>query len=455
MSNKRGAGSGSGTGSAASAQSVSSVPRASRIPAGRFLVLRRTKFDKRSYFPMLELKPKVEPKTASVGPSKVIPSLDDAADSMSARASHMNRYRSVLASEDASVRRAASTSSPPTPKKESSPLIADDVARPHPLSHSALPSSSFRTPPPSPKQPQQIMDNTSGTSMVEAPTRPTFSPYDPTATPSFRHSSPRRPSDQPWRFPSPSHPLHYRAREITLSQLARDAGSPATKITPLVHSTPADLNSENLWSGTTPLSQLFPHGSKLHRPDSPSSMLQTPGLMKDSPGALFTKGELRSDDSPLTRNIRNYAERSHHADFGFGSYFSPAIRTYDPLKLSSDDLLALQSPWSGYDIRRRNGSPPISQWSSPVQRTCQPPNMKLIDPFLMHEAGASKRSIDDLDDLDDLSDLSSDDSGGDEAEVENTLEHQDALRLSSKHKSVEDIWSDLRPPTKRRKTYSA
>ena len=35
-----------------------------------------------------------------------------------------------------------------------------------------------------------------------------LSPYNPLITPSFRHSPPRLPSDQPWRFPSPSHLLH-------------------------------------------------------------------------------------------------------------------------------------------------------------------------------------------------------------------------------------------------------
>ena len=31
-----------------------------------------------------------------------------------------------------------------------------------------------------------------------------LSPYNPLTTPSFRHSPPRLPSDQPWRFPSPA-----------------------------------------------------------------------------------------------------------------------------------------------------------------------------------------------------------------------------------------------------------
>jgi len=52
------------------------------------------------------------------------------------------------------------------------------------------------------------------------------SPYNPLQTPSFRHSPPRLPSDQPWRFPSPSHPLHSNTRDISLTMLARPAPSP-------------------------------------------------------------------------------------------------------------------------------------------------------------------------------------------------------------------------------------
>ncbi|THH33499.1 hypothetical protein EUX98_g625 [Antrodiella citrinella] len=52
------------------------------------------------------------------------------------------------------------------------------------------------------------------------------SPYNPLLTPSFRHSPARLPSDQPWRFPSPSHPLHSDARELSLTMLMRAEASP-------------------------------------------------------------------------------------------------------------------------------------------------------------------------------------------------------------------------------------
>jgi hypothetical protein len=50
--------------------------------------------------------------------------------------------------------------------------------------------------------------------------------YDPLATPAYHNSPPRLPADQPWRFASPSHPLHARALELSLSMIAQDSGSP-------------------------------------------------------------------------------------------------------------------------------------------------------------------------------------------------------------------------------------
>lgn len=77
------------------------------------------------------------------------------------------------------------------------------------------------------------------------------SPYNPLQTPSFRHSPPRLPSDQPWRFPSPSHPLHSSNRDISLTMLARPAPSPiprATTSSPL-----ASLALQSSLSSSTPI----------------------------------------------------------------------------------------------------------------------------------------------------------------------------------------------------------
>ncbi|KAG7099313.1 hypothetical protein E1B28_001171 [Marasmius oreades] len=50
------------------------------------------------------------------------------------------------------------------------------------------------------------------------------SPYDPSLTPSFRHCSPRLPSEKPWRWDSPSNPLSS-ARNLSLSLLAGELGT--------------------------------------------------------------------------------------------------------------------------------------------------------------------------------------------------------------------------------------
>src|SRR6266478_702194 len=57
-----------------------------------------------------------------------------------------------------------------------------------------------------------------------------ISPYNPLTTPSFRHSPPRLPSDQPWRFPSPSHPLHITALDASLGMVTREQASPSRVI---------------------------------------------------------------------------------------------------------------------------------------------------------------------------------------------------------------------------------
>jgi hypothetical protein len=57
---------------------------------------------------------------------------------------------------------------------------------------------------------------------------PEASPYNPLATPAFRHSPPRLPSDQPWRFPSPTHPLHLGADKLTLCSAVRGDKTPST-----------------------------------------------------------------------------------------------------------------------------------------------------------------------------------------------------------------------------------
>jgi hypothetical protein len=64
------------------------------------------------------------------------------------------------------------------------------------------------------------------------------SPYNPLQTPSFRHSPPRLPSEQPWRFPSPSHPLHSNTRDMSLTMLTRPLETPVIKRLPTLGVSP-------------------------------------------------------------------------------------------------------------------------------------------------------------------------------------------------------------------------
>ncbi|KAL4071023.1 hypothetical protein J3A83DRAFT_4095032 [Scleroderma citrinum] len=144
-----------------------------------------------------------------------------------------------------------------------------------------------------------------------------LSPYDPTLTPSFRHSPPRLPSDQPWRFPSPSHPLHSKAREICLSMLIRGGASPAIKGYPTGDSSSPSAGSSSIIN--TPcsvvgrskalgdLGQTFVGGS------SPFIFRASPRQLfvdGQSPGPTFNRFDYRKslNDSPLSGGLRR---RSH------------------------------------------------------------------------------------------------------------------------------------------------
>lgn len=138
-----------------------------------------------------------------------------------------------------------------------------------------------------------------------------MSPYDPTLTPSFRHSPPRLPSDQPWRFPSPSHPLHSGAREFCLSMLARatpatkgcsviDSSSPSTGTTSVMN-TPCSTVFRGKTFGD--LSSIFTEGSSpiIFRP-SPRHLFSD----NRSPVPVFTRLDFRKrlNDSPLSGGLR-------------------------------------------------------------------------------------------------------------------------------------------------------
>ena len=101
-----------------------------------------------------------------------------------------------------------------------------DLSRP-PLSK----SNSRDSPTPPPNSPRSVSPEVTSPSHEASPSPPLpvipISPYNPLTTPSFRHSPPRLPSDQPWRFPSPSHPLHFTALDVSLGLVTREQASPS------------------------------------------------------------------------------------------------------------------------------------------------------------------------------------------------------------------------------------
>lgn len=93
-------------------------------------------------------------------------------------------------------------------------------------------SDSRGSPTPPPISPRSITPEITSSAPREAspsPPRPVIpiSPYNPLTTPSFRHSPPRLPSDQPWRFPSPSHPLHFTSVDVSLGMIMHEQASPS------------------------------------------------------------------------------------------------------------------------------------------------------------------------------------------------------------------------------------
>jgi hypothetical protein len=102
------------------------------------------------------------------------------------------------------------------------------------------------------------------------------SPYNPLQTPSFRHSPPSLPSDQPWRYLSPSHPLHLSARELSLTMLTKPMDTPLVTCAPMLGTSPSTtIHSSPLMNTTqleasitetpTPLRFLCPKPTKLMR----------------------------------------------------------------------------------------------------------------------------------------------------------------------------------------------
>ncbi|KAJ7110111.1 hypothetical protein C8R44DRAFT_272849 [Mycena epipterygia] len=197
---------------------------------------------------------------------------------------------------------------------------------------------------------------------------PPASPYDPLLTPAFRHSPPRLPSDQPWRFPSPSHPLH-RSRELSLSMLGRD--SPVTD-SPIV-------SRGRGRAASTPLSSPCASSLGFETPESLSKI-------QPFPRTLFSVGRLTSTPPSSTRRR---ARTTSDVDWSVSK--PPSLLNSDP-----NPFVLI---WA--DEEGRSGSPPSSspEGESPVVRSAAPPTgvglgIGLLEPFILPDSCPSASDVD-------------------------------------------------------------
>lgn len=178
-----------------------------------------------------------------------------------------------------------------------------------------------------------------------SPPRPVIpiSPYNPLTTPSFRHSPPRLPSDQPWRFPSPSHPLHFTSVDASLGMIMCEQASPSGAV------------SAPLAMDVSPVI-MAPRDGK-------SSLFNTPGVFilgkrdlgkttaKPTPRRLFLTGSLPTpiterlgldrsrpaEESPLTRIGGRHTPRGPKTvTFAYARTKINGPRVPSPTSLSED-----------------------------------------------------------------------------------------------------------------------
>lgn len=249
-------------------------------------------------------------------------------------------------------------SAPKIPQEEFPAPQEQNTPRHHPLSQSHLPPPSPPLTPQSSISSDPSLKNDLHIPISPSQTLPTIppSPYDPLLTPSFRHSPPRLPSDQPWRFPSPSHPLHSRSRELSLSMLIRDTNSPATKSSHVIGESPRMVQASPI-----PSPRVFGSTGKRNMLDldTPESLEKLP---RPSPRALFSRARLPVSgeraryfiqESPLQHSSR-MAPRGHKLsnselsdDWLSEVSLAPPTSNLDASELltGGDPFAVIYSPW--------------------------------------------------------------------------------------------------------------
>jgi len=317
--------------------------------------------------------------------------------------------------------------------------VEESTVLPDPKASPPRPSASKLSPKSTPFTPSHTLGS---------PLKSLTPPYDPLATPSFRHSTPRYPSDQPWRFPSPSHPLHSAARDLSLASFIRsEATSTPGKgldVSPVVLG-PPDSKRRALGSPSIPTSSKKRSFWQLN-----SFANRTPGFPKPSPRRLFSLPIPRRWTLDSPDNSFRSSKSSSSSIFSTASVpssetpASPAsLRDsglLEPIRLSGEDPFAdIYQTWPGVaeeDAKEKcEVVNPIASEESPVVRTGPLPVIRGA-PFSSPLAGINS----------DFNSLFPDENltGKLDASSHNRFFEQSGVSGTS--------WDDMLPPSKRRRT---
>ncbi|KAF8642324.1 hypothetical protein AX16_009594 [Volvariella volvacea WC 439] len=344
--------------------------------------------------------------------------------------SHKSRFRSSLPSEgerDPKVKSNRATSEPSSQSEDDEPSSQIPLSPPltPPVALPSVLAQNTEHPEPRAISPEPI-----------APVVPQ-SPYDPLQTPSFRHSPPRLPSDQPWRFPSPSHPLHSRSRELSLSMLIHSVNSPAPKL-------PAE--SPRRLAGS-PLAGSVSGNTKsvFETPESLVKPRPSPRVLFSRPRFKLDKTPFRVEESPLGRATRLIPRHrrtiSEFPDDWPAEPSSGFTNAGDELLSGTDTFATVYNGWTPVKNGRpgrigdRIGLGILPEGESPILRTGKLPpvgmGIGLLEPFTLPE---SEKRV---------------------AEPDSDLDEPSAKEAADKTQALEQESGDRRtksPPLKKRRT---
>jgi hypothetical protein len=266
--------------------------------------------------------------------------------------------------------------SPPPPLNEEHPSpIDDNLSQPYSTTQRAhTPVGCPATPPlcyasdNSDKADGSLESFLWGTPPILPSTIMPQSPYDPLLTPSFRHSPPRLPSDQPWRFPSPSHPLYSKGHDFCLTMLAPSTISPVIKC-----DTQANPSPMQTATPPGPFTTVFSKDYPVSTDTSASKTLAT--LFSSATGIINNEGG--HDLSPpgrsaksITTRLNNYRLRDEESGWQSDSV---GMRNQP---LPQDPFVDIYNSWLdtntiGGENAEENCGPPLYSLdgASPVVRT--------------------------------------------------------------------------------------